>query len=115
MKLPQEIIHWEIVPAIRNQLVKELKLLKLNQENIAKILDITPAAVSQYTKGKRGANFEFANDFIVEIKESAKKLYENQSTIFYELNKLTTEFKDKKYLCPICKKANNMSECNLEK
>ncbi|MDA3854920.1 MAG: helix-turn-helix domain-containing protein [Candidatus Woesearchaeota archaeon] len=115
MKLPQEIMHWEIIPAIRNNLVRELKELGLNQEKIAKIMDITPAAVSQYTSGKRGKSFEFCDDFINDINKSARRLFDKKNTIFYELNTLSASFKEKKYLCPICKKENNLEVCNLEK
>lgn len=115
MKLPQEIMHWNIIPAIRSQLVKELKKLGLKQEEIAKMLEITPAAISQYIKGKRGSNIELCEEFKVDIKESAKRLFNEKNTIFYELNTLALSFKKKKYLCPICKRENNLVVCNLEK
>ncbi len=115
MKLPQEIMHWEVIPSIRNQLVKELKELGYNQEKIAEILEITPSAVSQYIKGKRGNHVEFCEDFNADVKNSAKLIYENKSSAFNEIVTLTSTFKDKKMLCPMCKKENNKTQCSMEK
>ena len=41
------------VPAIKAKLAKELKEKGLSQKEIAALLDVTEAAVSQYLSGKR--------------------------------------------------------------
>jgi len=55
MLLPSEIEAKSLIPAIRSILAK--KLLKeycLKEEEIAKVLGITQAAVSNYVRGTRG-------------------------------------------------------------
>ncbi len=44
------------VPAIKAKLAKELKEKGLSQKEIAALLDVTEAAVSQYLSGKRAKN-----------------------------------------------------------
>ena len=56
MELPQEIELWYVIPAIRKQLVIELKRKGLKQKAIAPILGITEAAISQYNRDKRACN-----------------------------------------------------------
>lgn len=59
----EEIIANKILPAIRKLICKKLKKEKMSQLEIAEILDITPAAVSQYISGKRG-NFKLPKETI---------------------------------------------------
>ena len=54
MITPTEMLYWEVLPALRCEMVKCLKECNLSQKDIAQLLDITPSAVSQYLKGKRG-------------------------------------------------------------
>ena len=81
MELPQEVILWRVMPALRKELVVGLKKHSISQKTIAAKLNITPAAVSQYMSNKRAAkslNFNstikdaIANSVII-IKESKEK------------------------------------------
>ena len=48
-KIPCEYIVWNVLPSIRKEFAKSLmKNYGLNQKQIAKIINLTPAAVSQY-------------------------------------------------------------------
>lgn len=114
MKLPNEIMSWYVEPAIRNALVKELKRLGLKQEKIAQLFEITPSAVSQYVKNKRGTEVQFEDDFNKKIKDSAKRIYNDTSLVFGEIVQLSNYFKKSKMLCNLCKKENNLDKCSNE-
>ena len=54
MKVPCEIIVWEVLPIIRNEFAKSLiKNHGLTQRKTAEILGLTEASVSRYISGKR--------------------------------------------------------------
>ena len=53
-----ERIFWELLPAVRKHIAIELRKRGKKVPEIAKVLGITKAAVSQYLKGKRGGDLE---------------------------------------------------------
>lgn len=53
MVLPCEIAANKIVPSIKAKLAKKLKKSGMKQKEIARLLGVTTAAVSQYLSGKR--------------------------------------------------------------
>lgn len=102
---PTEILYWEILPAIRKEIVIELKNLGVKQADIARLLDITPSAVSQYINNKRG-DFDFSDSFKLSIKSSAQKIKEGESTVFDQTNILIKNFKKEKDICRVCRSKN---------
>lgn len=74
-----------ILPAVRKVIVFELLKRGMKSKEIAKILGITPAAISQYIKGKRA---------VMELKESEIK----------EIKKIVEKGIKKGEICKICKK-----------
>ncbi len=109
-----EIVYWEVLPAIRAQLVLELKLIGKKQSEIAKLLNITPSAISQYVNNKRADKTYFSDDFKKKIKNSAKKINENISSVFIETNILIKEFENEKHICIVCRKKNNIEgKCGI--
>ena len=74
MITPQEIEVWYVIPAIRRELTLALKEEGLKQRQVAEILDVTEAAVSQYMKSKRAGEVKFGPEMKKEIKKSARKL-----------------------------------------
>ncbi|PKK81706.1 MAG: transcriptional regulator [Thermoplasmata archaeon HGW-Thermoplasmata-2] len=54
MKMPCELIVWYVLPSIRRDLAAALKKKGMSQKEIAEKLGVTPAAISQYAKAKRG-------------------------------------------------------------
>jgi hypothetical protein len=66
MKLPCQMIVWDVLPAIRAAIAEELANCGLSQQEIAKELDMAPSAVSQYLSKKRGYKIVFEDN----IKES---------------------------------------------
>jgi predicted transcriptional regulator len=72
-KAPCQTIVWDILPAIRAAIAAELVNNGVSQLAVAKMLDMTPSAVSQYLTKKRGYRVEFDG----EIKESIRTLAED--------------------------------------
>src|SRR3989344_4509554 len=71
---PQEIETFYIIPALRKQLALQLKSNGLKQKDIAELLGINSATISQYHSQKRGSQIKFPLCIIKEIKLSAKKI-----------------------------------------
>lgn len=94
MKLPCELIVFEILPTARGELARELvREHGLTQAKVATLFGVTSAAISQYIKGLRGGNqyidsSRFADVFHVKICESAENMMNGSD--------LTTE------LCLLC-------------
>ena len=110
---PSEIIYWEILPAIRKNLVKELKNEGLKQSQIAKLLGLTPSAISLYLNNRRG-EFTFEDSFKKKIKASAKKIANEEATVFNETNILIKEFEKSKEICKVCHGKNqHVKECGI--
>ncbi|MDD3622635.1 MAG: transcriptional regulator [Methanofollis sp.] len=68
MKLPCETGVWLILPCIRACLVQELITKGLPQKQVAQMLGVTPASVSQYASKKRGCKIELGTEVISSIK-----------------------------------------------
>lgn len=114
MITPSEIIYWDVLPAIRKQIVLFLRDEGLKQADIAKKLQITPSAVSLYLRNKRGGEFDFSEKFLSEIKNSSKLIAEAKSNLFEELNILVKKFESTKSLCTVCKSKNDLAEnCSI--
>ncbi|MGM0509971.1 MAG: transcriptional regulator [Thermoplasmatota archaeon] len=78
IKQPCEIIVFYLLPSIRAELSKELIKLGLNQQAVSQRLEMTPAAVSQYVKGKRGTAVNFDEEIQKEIRSLAKDIMEDE-------------------------------------
>ena len=78
--MPCEIIVWKLLPVLRKELAKEMKQLGISQKEIAQRLGVTPAAVSQYIRAKRGKDLPLNDVFKAEIKASAKRLTEKSDS-----------------------------------
>ena len=70
MKLPCQSIVWNVLPAIRAAIAEELNNMGVAQLEAARLLDMTPSAISQYLTGKRGYRIVFEG----EVKESINRL-----------------------------------------
>ncbi|AGB48858.1 putative transcriptional regulator [Methanomethylovorans hollandica DSM 15978] len=62
MKVPCQTIVWDVLPAIRAAIAEELVNLGISQQEIARLLDMVPSAISQYLSKKRGYRIEFEDD-----------------------------------------------------
>lgn len=103
MKLmPQEVEVRYILPSLRKELASSLMKKGLKQREIAKILNITPAAVSQYLKQKRGTT-KFKESIQKEVEKSANKIMKDRFSAQREMFKLTDLIKRTHTICEIHK------------
>ncbi len=79
MKVPCELIIWDILPAIRREFARILvKDFNLTQREAAKKLGVTESAVSQYMKFKRGNAVKFDKKMVKEIGKAMKDVSESE-------------------------------------
>ncbi len=74
VKLPCQEVVWDLLPAIRAALASALVRRGHSQLQAAKLLDMAPAAISQYLSGKRGYRIEFDDDVKAEIELAADEI-----------------------------------------
>ncbi|MFO8132938.1 MAG: helix-turn-helix domain-containing protein [Thermoplasmatota archaeon] len=55
-KAPCETAVWDVLPCLRSALARRLKQRGMRQTDIAELLGVSPAAVSQYLSKKRGCS-----------------------------------------------------------
>jgi len=102
MQTYQEIEYWYVLPSIRGLLAKELQNKGLKQNEIAKVMHLTPPAVSQYLKGKRGREIKFDVQITNHIKLSANNLVK-KGNLLQELNDICQSIKNHKFSCKLHK------------
>jgi len=95
MKAPCQEIVWDVLPAIRAAIVKELVESGVSQLEAARMLEVAPSAVSQYLAGKRGYRIEFEDDVKEKVRELASDLKGGRVTNLVER------------ICEICRQLRN--------
>lgn len=98
---PQEIEVWYVLPAIRKAFALELIKSGLAQKNVAHILGVTEAAISQYKKEKRAQNLVFNAVIDAEIKNSVLMLRDKPETIFKEMMRINKLVKTSGLFCEL--------------
>lgn len=96
---PQEVEVFYILPAIRRELAAALKQAGKSQKEIAQVLGVTEAAVSQYQKQKR-ATLALPKKLQDSIKSAAEKITDRESML-RETQRLLREAKDDKFICKL--------------
>jgi predicted transcriptional regulator len=74
MKAPCQEVVWDVLPAIRAAIVRELVEHGVSQLEAARLLDLAPSAVSQYLSRKRGYRIVFDDAVMVLIDQLANDL-----------------------------------------
>jgi len=74
VKLPCQEVVWDLLPAIRAALASALVRRGHSQLQAARLLDMAPAAISQYLSGKRGYRIEFDDEIKAEIERAADEI-----------------------------------------
>lgn len=100
---PQEIEVWYILPALRKELTDAFIRKGLKQKDIAGLLGVTEAAVSQYKANKRACSVDFNAKMKKEIESSAENILEDKDSLIVEINKLCILVKDEQILCKVHK------------
>ena len=104
-QMPQEIEVWYIIPSIRRELAKSMiKDLKITQKQVASIMEITEAAVSQYLHSKRAKEVVFTKAVLEKIKKSSKEIAKNERLLIQEMMRLTNLTGVKHVMCDVHKK-----------
>jgi predicted transcriptional regulator len=100
-KLPCEKAIWETIPMIRKAIACcMIHDFSLSQKEAAELLNITPAAVSQYRCNKR-VDIEITDLSILnEIKKSTRIIIKNGTVLETEL-------------CRICRLMNKNNQCPI--
>ena len=77
-----------------------LKEKGMNQKTIARLLNITEPAVSQYLKNKRGNGIIFNDEVKTFVKNSLPKITDNHSA-YRQIQEINSFIKESKALCKI--------------
>jgi len=111
---PQEIEVWYILPAIRAELTKQMIQLGVSQADVAKKLNVSRAAVTQYVKNKRAIDFEFDEPIRKQIKISAKRILEDSVDHMKEFQIICDNVRETGMLCQFHKKIEAVdTECSI--
>jgi len=77
-KIPCEYIVWNVLPSIRKEFARGLiNNYGLNQKQVAELLKLSSAAVSQYLSNKRGGIDITDDHILLEIDKSVRNIFEN--------------------------------------
>ena len=79
MKLPCEKALWYVLPQIRADLSKELVEQGMKQKDVAEYLGVTPSAVSQYMKRKRGGKIKTGEGYDKMLKTAAESIIDDNT------------------------------------
>ncbi len=74
MKTPCQQIVWDVLPAIRAALAAEMVKNGVSRQEVARLLDTAPSAVSQYLSGKRGYRIVFVGPAQRLIEDLAREI-----------------------------------------
>lgn len=111
--LPQEVEVWHVIPAIRSEFAKEMMKQGMKQVEIAKKLNVTRAAISQYISGKRASDVKFDAEVKKIIKKAAKRVIEGSSPV-REIDSICSLFRKKGCLCKVHRKMDkSLTKCGV--
>ncbi len=116
MKLPCEIMIWKVLPALKARISKVLRDRGLSQTEIAKSLGVTPAAVSQYLKGKRGTDYKVPKEMneMIEVVATSIEKGNNKKLVVFGLCQLCQEIRKRKLSCDLCRaEAGTPEDCTI--
>ena len=105
----QEVEVFYIIPSLRRHLAIEMKNLGMKQKEVAILLGIEEAAVSQYIKGKRGNKVELSEEIRGEVKNSAK-IIKDRISLLREMQRLIRIIMSTGELCKIHKVLSDIPE-----
>lgn len=107
MKIPCEIVVWQVLPLVRRELATELvEAHGMTQAEVARRFEVTDAAVSQYLTKKRGGEYSssrFYPAFHADVVESARRIAEDGADCSDEICRLCAAVKSSGFLAEIYK------------
>jgi len=109
---PQEVEVYYIIPGLKSCISRCLKEKGYSQSEIARMLQVDRAAVSQYVSGKRGQT-KFDKETSDEIKKSVLMIHDVDS-MTREIQRLIVVTRRNKTLCRVHKEINGEMPCSPE-
>jgi uncharacterized protein len=103
---PQEVEVFYILPAIRKELSIVLKAQGRNQKEIAKMLGVTEAAVSQYLNAKRATDVSFPHELKEQIRAAAAKITD-PTTMITQVQTILATAKQDRFICKMHEQVTN--------
>lgn len=97
---PQEIETFYILPTIRRYFAVYLKEQGLKQKDIAELLGINSATISQYSSNKRGHRINFDKKILEEIKKAAGRIKDTAS-YFRETQNILKLLREQNIICNV--------------
>ena len=97
---PQEVEVFYILPTLRKYFAIYMKERGLKQKEIAELLQIESATVSQYVNEKRANKIHFEENILSEIKLSTERITDKLS-LLREVQRLLKMIRETKALCTI--------------
>lgn len=110
--VPEEIMTWYLLPAIRKGLAEEMMKSGLSQHQAAHILGVTDAAVSQYMSGKRAGEVRLDPGIKRMISESSKRIA-GGANVIGEINMISESCMDRLVVCRIHKEHGAPKRCDI--
>jgi predicted transcriptional regulator len=102
--MPQEIMVWEIIPAIRREFARSMiDDNNLTQRESARLLRVTEAAVSQYLSSKRAKSIVLPATVMKEIKTSVKHVIKDNSLLMDEMQRICNHQDVQEIMCDLHK------------
>ncbi|HEV8289364.1 MAG TPA: helix-turn-helix domain-containing protein [Candidatus Norongarragalinales archaeon] len=98
---PQEVETFYLLPALRSELCRALVEEGLSQRDVAQLLGLTEAAVSQYVHNKRAQQVELSKKAVGQVEKSARAIVQGRIDAFHALSVLCDSIKQSGELCDI--------------
>ena len=114
MKHPQEVEVWYVIPAIRREMAAGMRSRGLKNMEIAKLLGVSDAAVSQYSKSKRGCAVVFPDEVKKRIGLAAERIMRKPSCLIEETQAVCDLVREKGVLCKVHRRlCKDLEECSI--
>jgi predicted transcriptional regulator len=114
--MPQELEVWYLLPALRKEFAKIfVGEYNLKQKEVAHLIGLTEAAVSQYLQSKRGTELKFTTDEKNLISKYAKKIIADRENFNLHLFDVCRELCQLGTICSIHKRMDkaHAKNCNI--
>ncbi|MFX1252617.1 MAG: transcriptional regulator [Promethearchaeota archaeon] len=101
----EELVARYLIPAIKREISEELTIRGYRPAEIARILHVTPAAITQYLNQKRAQRVNFPLSIKRVIRQSVDLLLQSESATLLrqELNKIIEASRRERILCDLHK------------
>ncbi len=110
---PQEVEVWYIIPALRKKLAFGLVKAGMSQKEVARLMHLTEAAISQYQCEKRAQENCLGKEIDAEIRSSVKIILKNKNLLSAEMVRLNELVNAKGITCRLHKEKTKVEKSSL--